>query len=82
MKMNACSLIGQFVNSVLIEFNGNYDLWLSKMISIYFHKSNDLHAAAAFNSIRLENVIDHLMRFIKFDDQSITNNMCKRSALR
>ncbi len=81
MRMNVCTLIGLIINNVLIEFNGDYNKWLTKMVTIYFPSSSH-SAITAFNTLRLEVLVDHLMRFIKFDDPIITNNMCKRSALR
>ena len=96
MKMNACALIGQLINNILVEYEGNYEFWLTKMISIYYpdgpttdsgSKQKHLHdatnhASAAFNALKIEILIDYLMRLIKFDNQKITNNMCKRSALK
>lgn len=101
MKTNVCALIGQLVNSILIEYNGDYGAWLVKMVGVYFSSVNrkkvklekeimneqlmqesHMEANEAYNSLRLELLIDYLMRFIKFDNQMITNNMCKRAALR
>jgi hypothetical protein len=40
------------------------------------------HAFEAYNSLRLEVQVDHLMRFIRFDSMKVSNNMCKKTALR
>ncbi len=96
MKANACSLIGQLINSVLVENGGDYDAWLSRMIRRLMlprpgagkktgdEKSEILrtHAPEAYNSMRLEVLVDHLMRFIRFDSLKVSNNMCKKAALR
>ena len=80
MRMNVCTLIGQFINSALIDSDGNYDQWLNKMLVLSFRGSST-QVTRAFNSLRLEQLIDHLMRFIKLDNQKVTNNICKRYAL-
>ena len=83
MKMNASDLIGQLVQAVLIEYNGNYEVWLTKMVSVHYPNGGALSDAEnAYNALRIEVLIDYLMRLIKFDNQKITNNMCKKFALR
>ena len=97
MKMNACAMIGQLINTVLVETDGHFEVWLERMVRRLFmvnkngskNVNNDglkqvltLNASRAYNCMRLEILVDNLMRFIKFDDQKVTNNMCKRAALR
>jgi len=98
MKANACSLIGQLINAVLIENGGEYDIWLSRMVrrlmlvtegSARWKRGGGergavlrAHACEAYNSLRLEVLVDHLMRFIRFDSMKVSNNMCKKAALR
>lgn len=73
MRTIACLLIGQFINTVLNENDGNYDSWLNKM-----SKTNH---QSWFGMLRIENLVDYLMRFIKLDNQRVTNNICKRFSL-
>ena len=77
MRTTSCQLIGQFINTILTNNYGNYDTWLNKMISI-----NSISSASnQINKLQIESLVDHLIRFIKLDNQSVTNNMCKRFAL-
>ena len=85
MRSNACLLIGQLINIVLVEWNGNFDEWLDKMIAIHFKpckkKLQSEAAVRAFNSLKIEVLVDHLVRLIKSESQAETSNMCKRYAV-
>ncbi len=84
MRSNACLLIGQLINVILVEWNGNFDEWLQKMIETHIRpckKSKSIAAIRAFNSLKIEVLIDHLMRLIKSESQAETSNMCKRYAV-
>ena len=44
-------------------------------------KKKSLVPSSAHNALRIEILIDYLMRFIKLDNQKLTNNICKRFSL-
>jgi hypothetical protein len=80
MRGNICLLIGQLINTVLTDLNIYYDDWLNKTVSDRF-KSNELKAEQTYNLLRIEILIDNLIRLIKSENQEETSNMCKRYAV-
>jgi hypothetical protein len=73
MKMISCLFIGQFVNKIIVDYDGNYDNWL------HHHQTKSTNIDK--KKLEIDSLIDHLVRFIRSDDQALTNNMCKRYAL-
>lgn len=82
MRQDACQLIGAMIQSVLIEYNGNYEEWLTKMVNHAFANDDEHFRSKVYESLQLEVLIDYLIMLIKFDDQKISNNMCKKAAIR
>lgn len=82
MRQDACQLIGAMIQSVLIEYNGNYEVWLTKMVKHAFTNDDEHFRSKVYESLQLEVLIDYLIMLIKFDDQKISNNMCKKAAIR
>jgi huntingtin len=83
MRTTTCLLIGQLINAVLINNNGNYDAWLHDETRTRTN-NNDEDEARSF--LNLETLVDHLMRFVRSTTTETTtaqatNNICKRSAL-
>ena len=67
MKTTACLLIGQLINSVLHENDGNYDVWLNKMVNtkyellfLYFFFCSKLHLIDRL-SFRIRKMSDILL---------------------
>lgn len=75
MRSTTLLLIGQFINSVLIKNTGDYDTWLSE------NSQNKSEKIQNFNNLKIEILIDYLMKFIGVDNQKQTNNICKRFSL-
>lgn len=95
MRTTTCVLVGQFINTVLIEYNGNYDSWLVDMTNKYMPQVsppqppsdasnvNEQKTLPSSTSCRLqiEILVDYLMRFIRLENPKLTNNLCKRFAV-
>lgn len=96
MRTTTCLLIGQLINAVLINNNGNYDAWLhdetrtrntnSNSNSNTTGNSNNNEEEETRSFLNLETLVDHLMRFVRLTTTETTtakatNNICKRSAL-
>jgi hypothetical protein len=73
MRTNAFSLIGQLINSVIIENDGSYDKWLQKMSKKY--PSN-----VSYDFLHLDSLINNIMKYLR-PDSNKSNNMTKRFAL-
>lgn len=74
MRTNASILIGQLINSILLNKSGDFDSWLAK----YAGKES---LEKQFKYFKLEILVDYLMRFIRSENNKQTNNICKRFAL-
>ena len=83
MRQDACLLIGSLIQTVLIESNGNYEVWLARMTNYYFANNYKQYACSkVYESLQLEVLVDYLVKLVKVDDQKISNNMCKKAAVR
>lgn len=69
MRTNLCLLIGQFINTVLVNNCGNFDSWVCK----YDLENN--------SNIKLEVLVNYLNIFITSENSQETNNICKRFAI-
>jgi huntingtin len=82
MRTTTCLLMGQFIQSVLVENDGDYDSWLLATVDKYrlMEKESDA-AARCVQRLRLDSLVDALLRFIRSDNAKFTSNICKRFAV-
>lgn len=69
MRTNVCLLIGQLINTVLVNNCGNFESWVTK------------HDPDNITNIQLEILVSYLNLFIISDNPEETNNICKKFAL-
>jgi hypothetical protein len=81
MRTNTCLLIGQLINTVLLESSGSstYNQWLVRMLNRpAVTNSKNVDFVAQF--LRMESLISYVLQFVRTDSTN-TNNMCKRFAV-
>lgn len=92
MRTNTCLLIGQLIQTVLVESNGHYDTWLLDMIDKYqltaaappattTTSSRTDQATRCMQTLNLDVLVDSLVRLVRSDNPKVTNNICKRFAI-
>lgn len=90
MRTTTCLLIGQLIQTVLVESNGNYDTWLLDMIEKYQLTTGGDDAGVVsvidessrcIQALNLDVLVDSLVRLVRSDNPKVTNNICKRYAL-
>lgn len=69
MRTNVCLLIGQLINTVLVNNCGNFESWVNK------------HDPENNTNIKLEILVSYLNLFITSENPEETNNICKKFAL-
>jgi len=80
MRTTTCLLIGHLIQTVLLENNGNYDSWLFEMMDKYQLGSGN-EAIRCFQSLKLDVLVDSLVRLVRSDNPKVTNNICKRFSI-
>lgn len=81
MRTTTCVLIGNLIQSVLVQNDGNYDEWLRQMIERNYMDDSVEAVEKCSQRLQLDALVDQLVRLVRSTNPKLTNNMCKRYAL-